>query len=299
MLDAGVTPFADPRHAAALARPGERVVRVAAWDGAALLLRPIPGTARLDAAAPYPLFGFDPSWDIAAGLDALRAAGAISAVIVADPLAPPADTAPFALVRRYKRHHLVEGAYAPSEHHRAELRRAARRCEVEEIPYAAALPAWQRLYAGLVARKGLAGGLHDFGPGYAAALAPLGPRCFAARDADGVVAMALWLRQGAVAWYHLAAAEPRARGIGAGYLVVDAAIRALLAEGVETIQLGGGLAEADAPPCGLDRFKAGFANAARVNLLLGAVLDAPACAALGGAMGGFFPAYRRPERVAA
>lgn len=288
-----MTPFADPRHAAALARPGERVVRVAAWDGAALLLRPIPGTSLLDAAGPYPLLGFDPAWDIASGLAELRAAGAISAVIVADPLAPPADLAPFALARRYKRHHLVQDAYAPSEHHRAELRRAARRCAVEEIPYAAALPAWHSLYAGLVARKALTGGLHDFGPGYAAALAPLGPRCFAARDADGVVAMALWLRQGPIAWYHLAAGEPRARAIGAGYLIVDAAIRALLAEGVETIQLGAGLAEADAPPCGLDRFKAGFANAARVNLLLGAVLDPAACAALGGATGGaFFPAYR-------
>lgn len=294
-----MTPFADPRHVAALARPGERVVRVAAWDGAALLLRPIPGTSLLDAAGPYPLLGFDPGWDIAAGLAQLRAAGAISVVIVADPLAPPAETAPFALARRYKRHHLVQGAYAPSEHHRAELRRAARHCGAEEMPFAQALPAWQRLYAGLVARKALAGGLHDFGPGYAAALAPLGPRCFVARDSDGIAAMALWLRRGPVAWYHLAAGEPRARAIGAGYRVVDAAIRALLAEGVETIQLGGGLAEADAPPCGLDRFKAGFASAARVNLLLGAVLDEGACAALGGATGDFFPAYRRPERAAA
>ncbi len=294
-----MTPFADPRHAAALARPGERVVRVAAWNGAALLLRPIPGTALRDAAGPYPLLGFDPGWDIAAGLAELRAAGAVSAVVVADPLAPPTDTTPFVLARRYKRHHLVQGSYTPSAHHRAELRRAARRCTVQELPFTQALPAWQRLYTGLIARKALAGGLHDFGPGYAAALAPLGPRCFAAHDADGVVAMALWLRSGPHAWYHLAAGEPRARAIGAGYAVLDAAIRALLAEGVETIQLGGGLAEADAPPCGLDRFKAGFANAARVNLLLGAVLDEAACAALGGATGnGYFPAYRRRKDAA-
>lgn len=295
----GVTPFGDPRHVAALARSGERAVRIAAWGGAALLMRPVPGTGWMDAAGPYPLLGFDPRWDIAAGLAELREAGAISAVIVADPVLAPVHTAPFALARRYKRHHLVQGGYRPSEHHRAELRRAARRCVVAELPFVAALPDWNRLHAGLVARKALGGGPHDFGPGYAAALEPLGPRVFAARDAEGVVAMALWLRLGGIAWYHLAASDDRGRALGAGYLVVDAAIRALLADGVECLQLGGGLAEAAAPSCGLDRFKAGFANTMRENLLLGAVLDAPACAALGGALGDFFPAYRMAKQAAA
>lgn len=291
-----MTPFADPRHVAAQARPGEQGWAVAAWDGAALLLRPIPGTSRHDAAGPYPLLGFDPRWDVAAGLAELRATGAISATFVTDPLLPPAALRHLDLVRPYKRHHLVLGgpaAYAPSAHHRAELRRAARRAEVLELPIAAALADWQRLYRGFLARKGLAGGRHDFPPGYVAALAPLGLRCFAARDAGGVTAMALWLRQGRHAWYHLAAGDARGRAGGAGYLVVDAAIRALLADGVDCLRLGGGIAEAAAPLCGLDRFKAGFANDCRVNLLLGAVLDAPACAALGGALaGGFFPAYR-------
>jgi hypothetical protein len=294
-----VSPFADPRHLAALARPGERVIRVAAWGGAGLLLRPVPGTAWHDAAGPYPLLGFDPRWDVAAGLAELREAGAISVVIVADPVLTPGDIVPFSLTRRYKRHHLVRDDYRPSEHHRAELRRAARGCAVAALPFAEALPEWNRLYAGLVARKALGGGPHDFGPGYAAALAPLGPLAFAARDAAGVVAMALWLRQGRFAWYHLAAADERGRAAGAGYLVVDAAIRRLRAEGATCIQLGGGLAEADAPRCGLDRFKAGFADASRENLLLGAVLDGPACAALGGAMGDFFPAYRRSKQAAA
>lgn len=297
-----MTPFADPRHVAAQARPGERVRPLAAWGGAALLLRPVPGTRWLDAAGPYPLLGFDPDWDIAAGLAELSAAGAISAVLVADPLHPPAATAGFALARRYKRHRLVraERGYAPSAHHRAELRRAARRAEVAELPFAAALADWQRLYAGLVARKGLAGSRHDFPAGYAPALAALGARVFAARDAEGIAAMAIWLQAGETAWYHLAAAAPRARASGAGYLVVDAAIRTLLAEGVACLQLGAGLAEAAAPPCGLDRFKAGFANAEAVNLLLGAVLDEAACATLGGALGGaFFPAYRAaPPRAA-
>lgn len=297
-----MTPFADPRHVAAQARAGECAIAVAAWGGAALLRRPVPGAARHDAAGPYPLFGFDPRWDVAAGLGELRAGGAISAMIVADPDLPPRETGPFALVRPYKRHHLVRAAagYAPSAHHRAEIRRAARRCEVAELPFAAALPDWVQLYGGLVARKGLGGGRHDLGAAYAAALAPLGPRVFAASAGGAVIAMALFLRAGERAWYHLAAGDARARAAGAGYLVLDAAIRALLADGVACVQLGGGLAEADQPPCGLDRFKAGFANDARVNLLLGAVLDAPACAALGGALGGgFFPAYRAPRPIAA
>lgn len=293
-----MTPYADPRHLAALARDGAHRLPVANWGGANLLLRPIPGTALRDAAGPYPLLPFDPSWRIASGLQEMRAAGAISAVIVADPLAPPADTDAFQMARLFKRHHLVIGRYAPSEHHRAELRRAARRCEVAETPYEEGWRDFAALYAGLVARKGIAGGAGDFDSAYFAALAPLRPRLFAAHAHGHVIAMSLWLIEGDRAWYHLAASDEAGRAASAGYAVVDAAIRALLADGIGRILLGGGLAEAHQPPCGLDRFKAGFANDSRVNLLLGAVLDPQGCAMLGGATGAFFPAYRA-RRLAA
>lgn len=293
-----MTPYADPRHVGALARDGTHRLPIANWGGANLLLRPIPGTTLRDAAGPYPLLPFESAWRVEAGLQELRAAGAISAVIVADPLAPPAALDAFEMARPFKRHHLVLGQYSPSEHHRAELRRAARRCEVAEAAYDEAWPVFARLYAELVARKGIAGGAQDFDAAYFAALAPLRPRLFAAWAGGQVVAMSLWFIEGDRAWYHLAASGEAGRATAAGYAVVDAAIRALLRDGVARILLGGGLAEAHQPPCGLDRFKAGFANEGRVNLLLGAVLEAESCALLGGAAGAFFPAYRA-RRLAA
>ncbi len=300
----GLTPYADPRYAASLAVAGAgEVVRVTAWDGAGLLRRAVPGRPWHDVASGYPLLAFAPGWDIAAGLAELRAAGALTLVAVADPVFPPRTLQVFALARPYKRHHLVQGGpagYAPSQHHRAELRRAARRCEVAEIPFAEALSHWDRLYGGLIARKAITGPARMLGAGHAAALAPLAPRAFAARVGDAVVAVSLWLHQGRFAWYHLAAGDAAARAASASYAVVDLAIRTLMAEGTETVILGGGQAESDAPPCGLDQFKAGFSNAQRVNLLLGAVLDPAGCAALGGALGGhYFPAYRSCRRAAA
>jgi hypothetical protein len=297
-------PYIRPAHVAALAAafgPGHAVLPVAAWDGAAVLLRPIPGTGWHDATGPYPLLPFGTGWDIAAGLAEIAAAGAISLVAVTDPLAPCPAPKLFAHAVPFKRHRLVLGGpvdYVPDTHHRRRLRRAAS-CELAEVALDAVMPDWLRLYAGLAARRGFAGGMQDFPLSYMASLPPLGLRCFAAREAGAIVAMGLWLQHGDTAWYHLGAADAAGRESGAGHAVMDLAIRRLLADGVTRIVLGGGLATAAEPPCGLDRFKAGFANASRVNLLLGAVLDEARCAALGGATGGgFFPAYRAPPATA-
>ncbi|WP_270939019.1 GNAT family N-acetyltransferase [Falsiroseomonas oryzae] len=289
-----IAPYADPRYAAALAAGGGlQPVLIAAWHGAAVLRRPVPGADAQDIAGPYPLMPFAPGWDIAAGLEEMRRDGAVSAVFVSDPVLACADPARFDHARPFKRHHIVRDGYAPGTHHRAELRRAARRCDVAEIPFADALADWVRLYGGLVAAKNLAGGPQDFGACYARALLPLAPRAFAARTVQGVVGMSLWLRHGALAWYHLAATDAAGRAAGAGYPLVDVAVRTLLAEGVSCVVLGGGLADARTPACGLERFKAGFANDVRTNLLLGAVLDPARYAAFGGAEG-WFPAYRAP-----
>lgn len=297
-------PYARPAYVAALAAAlgtGHAVLPVAAWGGAAVLLRPIPGTAMRDAMGPYPLLPFGADWDIAAGLAEIAAAGAISFVAVADPLGTCPAPHLFAHAVPFKRHHLVLGGpadYAPDAHHRRRIRRASG-CDLAEVALDAVMADWMRLHAGLAARRGFTGGLQDFPQRYMAALPPLGLRCFAARQAGAVVAMGLWLRHGETAWYHLGAADAAGRESGAGHAVMDFAIRGLQADGVTRIVLGGGLATAAEAPCGLDRFKAGFGNAARVNLLLGAVLDPARCAALGGAAGGgFFPAYRAPPVTA-
>ncbi|MGG5808876.1 GNAT family N-acetyltransferase [Falsiroseomonas sp. CW058] len=299
-------PYADPAYATALAAAfggGHHALRVAAWGGAAVLLRPIGATGLVDACGPYPLLPFGADWDIAAGLAEIAAAGAVSLVAVADPLSPPGAATAFAHHRPYKRHHLVldaAGIYAPAAHHLRHIRRAARHGGVAEVPAADRVDDWLRLQAGLAARRGFTGGMQDFPRATIDALAGLGLRAFAAFRGDAVVAMGMWFRHGGTAWYHLGAADDAGREGGAGHAVMDFAIRTLLAEGVTRIVLGGGLAPIGAPPCGLDRFKAGFGNATRPSLLLGAVLDARAHARLGGDAGaGFFPPYRAPRPAAA
>jgi hypothetical protein len=288
-------PYSTRDYAASLGQ-GE-VLPVAPWDGAALLARPIGASGRQDVAGPYPLLPFAAHWPVAEGLDTLRATGAVSAVFVTDPLGavPPAEG--FALARPYKRHFLVTRAapYAPEPRHRSKIRRAAEALDIGRAPLAAVLDAWRTLYAGLVAEKGLAGSRHDFPAAHFSHLAAIGAEAWTACRQGSAVAMYVWLRHGADACYHLGASAPEGLALGASFAVMDRAIHDLLADGAERLLLGGGLAPIGEPPCGLTRFKAGFANAEATSWLLGAILDAPAYAALGGdAAGGFFPAYRAP-----
>lgn len=290
-------PYASAAYVAALGT----VLPVAAWGGAALWRRPIDGGALHDAASGYPLLPFDAGWDVGAGLHEIAASGAVSLTLVTCPLSPCPAPHRFAHRRDYKRHHLVlggAGAYQPNAHHRRRIRDAARRVEVGAVALAEVLDDWGRLQAALAARRGFIGALHDFPRATIAAWAALGLRAFAAWQGGIIVGMGLWFRHADTAWYHLGAADDTARESGAGHALMDVAIRALLADGVTRIVLGGGLQPIGGAACGLDRFKAGFGNAARPNQLLGAVLDAAACARLGGAFGSFFPAYRAPRTAA-
>jgi len=303
----GVTPACHPYrdHALAVALAqgcaAARVLHVAAWDGAPLLVREVPGGGGHDAAGCYPMLPFAPHWTVRQGAEELAAHGLVSAVFVSDPVLPPPDLLAFDHARPFKTHHLVElaaGGYAPSAHHAQEIRRAGRRTMIEEVDFAAHQSTWASLYAQLVADKGFSGGVQDFGSAYFAALARAGARAWLARSAGLPVAMALWLRHGPVAYYHLAASSLDGRRVSAAYGLVDAAIRCLLADGVATIVLGGAAGATDAPDSGLARFKAGFANATATTMVCGLVLDRrryselEAAAAAGDA---WFPAYRAPR----
>jgi hypothetical protein len=296
-------PYLDRGHAASLAAGSgaERVLAVAAWDGAPLLLRRLPQGPGLDAAGCYPMLPFSPRWDVGEGAAELTRAGLVSAVFVSDPALPPPDAEAFDHAMPFKTHHLVQaggGGYVPSGHHAQEIRRAARRCVVEEVEFAAHLDTWCGLYRALAEEKGFAGGVQDFAPGHFAALARLGVRAWLARVAHAPVAMALWLRHGDVGYYHLAASSPQGRRASAAFLLVDAAIRSLLADGVATIVLGGAAGAHDSTASGLARFKAGFANASAVNLVCGLVLDRARYRALAASAAqsdpAWFPAYRAP-----
>lgn len=114
-------------------------------------------------------------------------------------------------------------------------------------------------------------------------------------DADGkVVAACLLMAHGHLLHYHLAGADPDGARRGANNLMLWEACRFARARGAELFHLGGGLHADDS----LYRFKRSFGGGRRTYRTSGLILDEAKYAQLcgAGAVGGFFPAYRRPTR---
>jgi len=290
-------PYGQTAYAAAIAEAeGWGVVDVPEWD-TAMLLRPTAGGGR-DAAGPYPRAPIPKDADLRAGVERLRSLALFSAVLVPDPLFGPdgeALSAAFSVCRPFKTHFLVDragGGYAPSKHHRYEVRRALGRCQVERMRLRDHLGDWSRLYAGLADRHAIRGPA-AFSDGYFAMMAADATyETFAARVEGRIVAMAIWFEHQGVAVNHLGASDAAGYAAGASYALYDAAIEHY--GHCRQIDLGGAAGVADAADDGLARFKRGFANAEATAFLCGAVLDDAAYAALAADRPptDFFPAYR-------
>lgn len=295
-----IHPYAASAYARALA--GANALEVPEW-GSHVLARPIPSPTGAasplqDAIGIYPLTPIGHDADIAAGLDRLAGEGLISLVLVPDPLAsPPPDrlASAFALCRPFKTHYLIDrevGSYAPSKHHRQEIRRAQRRCRVEVVSLPQHLGTWITLYEGLKARHAITG-LAAFSEAYFTALAE-NPRvtAFAAFVEGEIGAMTLWFEHEGVAYNHLGAANAGGYANGANYALYDAAVAHFA--GARRLNLGGAAGGGDNPSDGLALFKRGFANAEATAMLCGAVLDAPRYAELTAGLpsSDFFPSYR-------
>jgi hypothetical protein len=298
-----IHPYARASYAAALAgADGGRLLAVPEWTGHAIL-RPVPGADAVDAAGPYPRTPFGPRFDLRAGLDRLRAAGAVSAVIVPDPLsAPPQSTltAAFEHCRPFKTHFIVDraaGGEWPSKHHRQTIRKARAAVQVSAVSLGRTARDWSRLHAGLPERHAV-GGAADFIPSSVAALADDPSfEAFAARIDGRIVAMAIWFAHDGVATYHLGASDEAGYAVGAGYALFDAAFEHF--DFADRFDLGGAAGVQLRADDGLARFKQGFANATATAYVCGSVLDAAACGQLskGRASAGFFPAYRAPATL--
>lgn len=296
-------PYGRRTYVEGLAREGDRVAPL--WGGH-VLLRPLPSGAGLDAATAYPMGGFQPQADLDGGLASLRAAGAISLTVVADPLnAPDADW----LARRADRHRRLKTHYvidreagpaAPSKHHRYEIRRAQRQVTVERVALSAVRTRWDELYGLLSERHRIAEGARLDERHFTALTADPQALVLAARAAGEIVALSIWLSDGDVAHNHLGASSEAGYAAGAGYALYAAAIDSLAA--CRVLDLGGAPGLTDDPSHGLARFKRGFANAERATWLSGFVLDRAGYDAAVAAAGtaapgvdpstGFFPAYR-------
>ncbi len=283
-----------------LGRPLE-LPRCGGW----LLERSIAGAEQCDAIGPYPLFDCRRWAELPRDLDELR--GRVVAVaLVPDPFgAAPADlTAAFPDVcRPFKEHFGVDFSRdwrgSISHNHRRNVRAAARSVEVERcVEPRAWLDAWCGLYEQLASRHTLSGPANFSRASFERQLAVPGITVFRAAIAGATVAMALWYRDGDVAYYHLGACDPRGYESSAMFALFDVALGHFATWGVRWAQLGGA-AGWQVAGGGLARFKAGWSNERRTAWFCGRVLDRVAYERL---LCGrperpeeFFPGYRRPE----
>jgi hypothetical protein len=200
----------------------------------------------------------------------------------------------FEVCRPFKTHLLVERpgtTYAPSKHHRQEIRRAMRRCSVTRVALADSLEDWMTLYGGLIAGRAIAGPA-AFSKGYFEALAKDANFVTFVAERDGTaVAMGIWFKYRQVAYNHLAASNTAGYAVGASYALYQSAIDYFC--DADVLDLGGAAGVAEDATNGLFRFKRGFSNATMPTWLCGAVLDRAQYDALSaGKTSEFFPAYR-------
>jgi hypothetical protein len=270
-------------------------------SGGWILERAVRGFPYRDAMGCYPLFSCR-DWsmlprdleDIGQGLVAL--------VVVTDPFGAydvSTLTACFDRVTPYKPHSVVDlsgGEYRiPSKHHRYYAKRAAASVEVELCPDPRRLlDDWERLYAGLVRRRGISGLRAGSRAVFERQMAVPGIVMFRALHRGELVGLHWWYVQGDVAFSHLAATSDRGYGVLAAYALHGFAI-AWFAGKVRWLNLGGAAGTVARAGDGLDRFKRGWATATRTTYLCGRVFNEAAYRELAPARGredAYFPAYR-------
>jgi hypothetical protein len=297
-----MTGYRHPSYAASLAEFGEP--RQLPSSGGWILIREVPGHTERDAMGCYPLFACENWAALGEDLDALAGA-VVSLALVPDPFGDFESTDLedwFSIVRPFKQRYVVDLASDiesfVSQHHRRNARRALERVTVERCAEPQEwLDTWDSLYGMLVQRHGLRG-IHAFSrAAFAEQLAVPGLAMFRAENEDGVVAMTLWYVHGDVAHYHLGATTSEGYDARANFALFWRAIETFAADGVRTLDLGGG-AGVGGGQDGLTRFKEGWSTGTVPSYFCGKILDPPAYDQLsteGSAEGDYFPAYRRGE----
>lgn len=271
-----------------------------------LVLEGIPGTPYTDTRGAYPLFAVA-NWD-ALDRDLSEVADWVSLRGVPDPLTAPSperlrSTFPD-LCRAYKTHHIVnlgggyEGPYAAG--HRRNLRKAKRQNTVVRlVDPASAHGDWVSLYSGLIQTRAIAGPARLCPMELAAHLRLSCVTAYRAESEGIAVAMSLWIRDEDRLYYHLGAASEAGYASGAMFAMFDQALAEAGESGVKRVLLGAGAGMEGDPSDGLNRFKAGWANASATAFLCGRIFDSDAYARLSaGRQGNYFPAYRGERQAA-
>jgi hypothetical protein len=289
--------YRHPDYAASLSEFGDplRLPRSAGY----LLRRRIDGELH-DAMGPYPLFCCDDWPALAVDLEEL-AGELVSVGLVADPFGNwTVEQLDAAFPDRrvaFKEHFVVELAPDPvsrvSSHHQRFAARGRSRVEVELVRTPLSLlDDWVALYAELVDRHGITGVAAFSSGSFQQQLTVPGLVAFRAVEADQIVGASLWYCDREVAYWHLAAYNPRGYKLDASYALLAAALEHFADAGMGWACLGAGVGVASDASDGLSRFKAGWASGTRTAHFCGRILDPDRYEALSTAESSFFPAYR-------
>lgn len=273
-------------------------------SGGWIIERPIPAFPTLtDAMGPYPLFSC-PDWSGLAD-DLRELVDLVSLVLVTDPFAPPpvprlSELFPDVALR-FKDHYVCDLSIplerSVSSHHRRYARAAQRALTIEACTPSEAMGEWIDLYDHLKERHGITG-ITRFSPSsFRRQLALPGLLAFRARTADETVAMALFLRDGDRAYYHLGASSPLGYQMRASFGIFWTALERLARSDVRIVDLGAG--PSGTSDDGLVRFKSGWATQTLPTWLCGRIFsqsdyrDLVALTGTGNQV--YFPAYRSDE----
>lgn len=293
-------PYASLAYAEAY--EGFDVIEVPAM-GAYVLKRPIPNSDHYDAMGPYPMTPLNSDSDYNADFALLREQGLVSLVLVADTFIRPDPAflqSQFDHCVEYKEHfvhdlRLTDEERKFSKHHRYEVRKSLRACEVRVIELRDHLDAWCGMYDMLVERHGITG-IQAFPRAYFEQLCAVQPMMtMGAFEGGELISAHIWLEHEGHVYSHLAASNDKGYASGAAYPIYAQTIEYYAEQGARILDFGGGAGATEAS-AGLARFKKGFSTGAEMNYVLGKVLDDKRYAELRAdkPRDGFFPAYRQP-----
>ncbi len=272
-----------------------------------LLKRPISGTPYYDASNCYPLFTCANWAGLEREMETLRR-NLVSLVLVTDPFANfnyerMLNIFPD-LFRPFKYHHIVElGQFSwqtLSYHHRRNLKKALNEVDVEFCPLPEIyLNEWTELYQYLIQRHGIRGITAFSRESFRKQLQVPGLHLFRAMRDGRTIGMILWMVQGYVAYYHLAAYSPEGYRYRASYALFWNSIEYFRKMELDYLNLGSAAGLKQDDTSGLARFKRGWATGSRLTYLAGVIFQRDVYQAVleqkGLKENGFFPAYRKTE----
>ncbi len=264
-----------------------------------LILRSVETERNIcDAAGPYPI---TPLLTASLSMNdeiCMRDHNIASLSCVSDVFYAPDDISWWDHAVDYKEHYIRQlrenDDYSYTKHHRYEVRRSLRYCEVRLFTLADYLEQWCALYDRLIERHQMTG-VSAFSHAYFSQLAEMPELvCTGAFDNNQLISAHLWLAYEGYVYSHLAASSDRGYELRAAYPIYDLAIRHFTGKGAHYIDFGGGAGNTTASQ-GLIRFKKGFCNETRTNKILGKIIMPERYEELCSSLGRsdhYFPAYR-------